>query len=380
MAKINTRKKGNNWEYYFEIAKVEGKRKRISKAGFRTKKDALEAGNKALTEYNDFGVVSDKCKITIADFAKDEYIDYINSKYMGRTAEAKIRSLDFFVQTYGTVTISKFDYKHAEQYVSKLIKRGLAKNTIHTYVINAKRMFEYAVLTHVINFNPFTNVKEPTHTANQGYPNEVYSDERIKKYLEAYKDTPLEAVIMLGYHCGLRISEMCALTWNDVDFKKKKLTINKQLYRPKGKNFFFATPKYSSSRVIDLDSEIIEYLKELKIKKESVPLRYTYSIGENQRIIGGYDFSFIVSRDDSKIMSIENIHGRLSRMRIEKDPLRPHSLRHTHCSKLVAAGFDMKYIQQRMGHKSVRTTLDVYTHLTDQTAEECASKLDSIWV
>ena len=101
---------------------------------------------------------------------------------------------------------------------------------------------------------------------------------------------------------------------------------------------------------------------------------------ENQRIIGGYDFSFIVSRDDSKIMSIENIHGRLSRMRIEKDPLRPHSLRHTHCSKLVAAGFDMKYIQQRMGHKSVRTTLDVYTHLTDQTAEECASKLDSIWV
>lgn len=52
MAKVNTRKRGSRWEYRFEVASIGGKRKQNTKGGFRTKKEALEAGNKALAEYN----------------------------------------------------------------------------------------------------------------------------------------------------------------------------------------------------------------------------------------------------------------------------------------------------------------------------------------
>ena len=56
MAEVTTRKRGNKWEYRFEAAKIGGKRNQITKSGFKTKKEALEAGVKALAEYNNTGV------------------------------------------------------------------------------------------------------------------------------------------------------------------------------------------------------------------------------------------------------------------------------------------------------------------------------------
>lgn len=64
MAQISTRKRGSTWEYSFEIAPENGKRKRKSKGGFRTKKDALEAGTKAKAEYDSTGEVFEATNIT----------------------------------------------------------------------------------------------------------------------------------------------------------------------------------------------------------------------------------------------------------------------------------------------------------------------------
>ena len=63
MAQISTRKRGNTWEYSFEIASVDGKRKRKSKGGFRTKKECLEAGTKAKAEYDSCGTVNKEWSI-----------------------------------------------------------------------------------------------------------------------------------------------------------------------------------------------------------------------------------------------------------------------------------------------------------------------------
>lgn len=379
MAEVNARKRGNYWQYYFEGVRVEGKRKRVVKSGFKTKKEALEAGNRALAEYNECGqtLVANK-DTSIIDFVQDKYYDYIDMKYRDRTAKDFKRSLDLFISWYGSYNITKFTYINAEDYLSKLIKRGLAKNTIQTYISCTKRMFELAVKLNVIKKNPMFDIKVPETTENEGNPHVIYSDSEVKRYLEAYKGTPLETAIMIAYHCGLRVSEMCALTWDDINFKKKKLTINKQLVS-KDRTFYFAPCKYSSSRVIDLDDEIVKYLKKLKAEKESVIYRYSYTVNPDRSISCGTDFSFVVSRDDSKVISSDNIHTRLSYHRLGKDPLKMHSLRHTHCTKLITAGFDLKYVQQRLGHRSVKTTLDIYSHLTDDVIEESRAKLSDLF-
>ncbi len=76
MAEVNTRKRGTKWEYYFEAAKINGKRNKISKSGFRTKKVALEAGTKALAEYNYAGMHFIPSEISFHD-----YLDYWMKEY-----------------------------------------------------------------------------------------------------------------------------------------------------------------------------------------------------------------------------------------------------------------------------------------------------------
>ena len=76
MAQISTRKRGNTWEYSFEIGKINGKRKRYSKGGFRTKKECLEAGTKAKAEYDGTGEVFKASEITLHDYLDEWYNSY----------------------------------------------------------------------------------------------------------------------------------------------------------------------------------------------------------------------------------------------------------------------------------------------------------------
>ena len=68
MGTLRTRKRGKNWEYSFEAAKIDGKRKSISKGGFRTKAEALEAGTKAQVEYNNTGSVFRSSDMSLSDY------------------------------------------------------------------------------------------------------------------------------------------------------------------------------------------------------------------------------------------------------------------------------------------------------------------------
>ena len=77
MSQINVRKRGQKWQYQFEAAKIEGKRKQITKSGFNTKKEALDAGVKALAEYNNSGLHFEPSEISMSD-----YLDYWLENYV----------------------------------------------------------------------------------------------------------------------------------------------------------------------------------------------------------------------------------------------------------------------------------------------------------
>ena len=77
MSEINVRKRGQKWQYQFEAAKIEGKRKQITKSGFNTKKEALDAGVKALAEYNNSGLHFEPSEISMSD-----YLDYWLENYV----------------------------------------------------------------------------------------------------------------------------------------------------------------------------------------------------------------------------------------------------------------------------------------------------------
>ena len=87
MAQISTRKRGNTWEYSFEIASVNGKRKRKSKGGFRTKKECLEAGTKAKAEYDSTGDVFESSDISLVDYMQFWLDDYVSKNCKASTKQ-----------------------------------------------------------------------------------------------------------------------------------------------------------------------------------------------------------------------------------------------------------------------------------------------------
>ena len=244
---------------------------------------------------------------------------------------------------------------------------GLSHSTIRKNLNVIRNMFKYAIQRGIVKANPFENIKIPDNIENRGNPNYAYNDDQIARFYETYKDDILGTIFMLGYHAGLRLSESLALTWNDVNFERKTLRIDKQLIKRQG-SFYFSMPKYNSVRTITIDDTMVEYLKELKKQKENTTDVKRYNVNIDRRIFEGDNFSFVVSKPDTTLVSNKYIHQRLDTFKNAGYPVfRTHDLRHTHCTKLISSGLSPKYVQERLGHKNIQTTMNIYHHLTDDT-------------
>lgn len=387
MAEVNTRKRGSKWQYYFEIAKVGDKRQRVCKSGFETKKDAIEAGVKALAEYNSCGINLINSDISITDFSK-MYIEYCRDTLKYSTYVSYESAINAHInKEIGKYKIQDFSFYNAEQYAVMLKKQGLSKGTIRKNINVAKMMFDYAVKRNIKSDNPFSKLKIP-ETENVGNPNRPYTDSEINEFKALYHNDVLGTILMLGYHCGLRLSESLAVTWNDIDFENKTITINKQLICRSG-IYYFTTPKYNSVRTISIDDNMISYLNDLKSSKENFPVYRKYRVNIDKSIVGVTDtindtandtVSFVVSKLDSSIVSNKYIHNRLDVFKHQGYKVfRTHDLRHTHCTKLLMNGLDIKYVQKRMGHKSVSTTMNIYMHLTNDKIISENAKLNNLF-
>lgn len=376
---VSVRKRGNKYQYYFEGAKVDGKRQRVVKSGFATKKEAQEAGIAALAEYNNSGVAIVDSEISAYDFAQT-YIEYCSKTLKWATYESYKGVLNaHFLKELGHYKLSKINYTAAENLIINMKEIGLSHSTIRKNLNVIRNMFKYAVQREVIRVNPFENIKIPEGIENHGNPNSAYNDDQIAKFYETYKDDLLGTVLMLGYHCGLRLSESIALTWNDVDFENKTIRIDKQLILRDG-SLYFTMPKYNSVRTISIDNTMVEYLSNLKKLKENNSVMKKYSTSLDRRISEGDSFAFVVSKIDSTVVSNKYVHQRLDIFKKSGYPsFRTHNLRHTHCTKLISNGLSPKYVQERLGHKNIQTTMNIYHHLTDETKNTEDSRLNDLF-
>lgn len=157
---------------------------------------------------------------------------------------------------------------------------------------------------------------------------------------------------------GMRKGEALALHWNDIDFEKKQISVNKSMISTEDSaKEIGETKTESSNRVLDLDDKTIEFLKRWRVQQG----RVTSIVFTNER--GNY---YIHSYPDKKLNAIIKKHH-LPRITI-------HGFRHTHCTLLIEAGASMKEVQARLGHANISTTMDIYAHLSQNKRKETVEK------
>lgn len=394
MAEINARKRGRRWEYYFEVARVKGKRKRFSKGGFTTKADALSAGTKAMNEYLNAGTVFVPKELSVSD-----YMDYWIEIYCRPNLKpSTIASYKKYIRLHispkiGHYLLTSISAEQLQSLINDLVSEGFSKNTIISIKGILSSSLNYAVQPlHYIQTSPMVYVKIPKGSRSNFkaslYVRDVIEEDIINKIFERFpKGTSPYLPMMLAYHCGLRLGEAFAVTWDNVDFDKKTITIDKQLqWHDEKKVWYLTPPKYNSSRIIDIDQFVLNLLNELRAEqaanKEFYDEFYTtlhYNEQDGINTSSGEVIDFINVYENGGFIQPRTMQHTSTVIHEFCPTFNFHSLRHTHCTRLLEAGLPLKYVQERLGHKNINVTMNIYNHLTRNQAEQGKKALEDVF-
>ena len=260
----NGKEKAPNWEYRFEAAKVNGKRNQISKAGFKTKAEALKAGTAALAEYNNSGKTFEPSEVSVADF-----FDYWLKNYCEvNLSDNTTWSYNVIVNKHlkpklGMYKLKSIDTMVLQEFVNSMyVVNSFSKGYIKSIIKVLRQGFSYARKTaKLISSDPSEDIKMPNMDVSEEEMI-ILSKEDVATILDRFKRTPYQYyAILIAYYTGLRVSEVYGLTWNDIDFEKKTLTVNKI-----AKKFDYNSKKEKGARGIRGKARTKWYLGACKTK------------------------------------------------------------------------------------------------------------------
>lgn len=386
MSTINTRKRGNKWQYQFEAATINGKRKQITKSGFRTKKEALEAGAKALAEYNNCGLSFVPSEISFNDYLDYWLKEYAEVNLKETTVANYTKKINLYIKPeLGIYKLKSLTPAILQNFINKKFNEGFSRNTLIVLKGILSGSLNYAVEPLAfIKFSPMAAVRLPLARAVPDTPTRkkeksIVTEDEMNTILERFPfGHSCYLPLQLAYRCGLRLGEAFALTWEDIDFINKTLTINKQVQN-QNKFWTITDTKYKSDRVIDLDNEmlmILDKYKTLQNKSKEFYAEYYTQLKINSlnqiNDSKGEDIHLINVRENGTYIQPRVMQhcSRIIHYKLGFKNFDYHSLRHTHATMLLSAGANIKAVQERLGHKKVDLTLDTYTHVTDEMRKE----------
>lgn len=248
---------------------------------------------------------------------------------------------------------------------------GLNVQSIKKHSVILKQVFADALIAEQVIRNPAVNVPLPKQ--EQDMKAVFLTQNEANKLLQAFRGHELQAIVYVTLYYGLRRSEALGLRWNAIDFDNDTLTINHTVVKNLSIVYKDRTKSRTSTRTFPLLSDVKDLL--LHLKKQQ---------NENRKIFGDTytesDYIFVwqdgkLYRPDYITRTFQNVlkkHG--------LKPMRYHDLRHCTASILYDKGWDLKDIQNWLGHADIETTGNIYTHISEQRKQVTAKSLEKTFI
>lgn len=352
------------------------KQRRIIRKGYKTKKEATEAENYLRSvelKERYFGA-----KITVSmlyELLKEEdsincrKISYINTQDNNYNRHIK----DYFskVDNVGKLTYEDiYQFReHLKQKVAQNSNKPLNTNTINKIMILLKKIFDVGLRKGYYSTNPVKLLKKlPIEKTKMQF----WTVEEFQRFLTLFEpeEYNIKLLFTVLFFTGLRLGEALALTWQDIDFLSNTIHITKSIYVNKGISHISTTKTKAGTRRIIINKKLSQELQHWQQQQkyllgqftsdsltlqvfQSSPLTITKDAIEKQ-------YKKILERDDT-----------LKKIRI-------HDFRHSHASLLINQGEDYLVVKERLGHASITTTIDTYSHLYPSKQKALADKLDDL--
>lgn len=393
VAKVRTRKRGKTFSYIFEAGKTaDGKRKVVEKGGYPSQAEAYKAGVAAYTDWlhGNIGITSEK--ITLKDFMTNWLANVVADNVKPSSLQTYRLTFQKQIAPYlGDVKVQELTPAILDEWMRKLLKAGLAKNTLSAIYMMIHHALDYAVYpAQLISSNPAAYIKVPKNAPRNVVKRTIITPEQFDALLEKYPfGTPFHIPLMLLYHTGMRLGEVLGLSWSDIDFVTKKITVRRQIvYLVKRGHFFSTLKTESSNRYLFADDDLLSELS-----------RWQTQQAENEKSCGGSYVRIYCEENghierrskalpappDAEKVSLVCTHadGRLvlrnhfTRI-LTDEGLNAHSFRHTHATQLIENGASAKGVAGRLGHANAAITQNLYTHNTEKLQEDTVTIFNKI--
>ena len=428
MAKGSVRKKGKKWYYRFYIEDESGNLVQREFVGTESKSETEALLRKAMEDYEEKKFVAKSENATVGmllDMWVEEELkpgSLSNGTVMAYQGTVnRIKQHPIGSRKLKTVTAD-----HLQAYMDFLsfggtnpdgtTAKALSKGYLRLFSAVLQGAFRFAVFPkRLITFNPMQYVV--WRGKKEDY--DLFSDEdgntdstptlspeqylKLEEFLKK-KDNPALLPIQIAYYTGLRIGEVCGLTWQDVNLDKQYLTVRRSMrYNGARHKTEIGATKRKKVRTVDFCDTLAAILKAAKTEQHKNRLQYgglyhlnyytevkekdrtyyeVYSLPRTDEIPEGYkEISFVCLRPGGayESPSTVGIMCRTASRKVEGlEGFHFHQLRHTFTSNLLSNGAAPKDVQELLGHADVSTTMNIYAHATREAKRTSARLLDKV--
>lgn len=375
---------GRKWSFIIDVGRdpKTGKRRQESRSGFKTKQEAEAAAAALITEVNK-GAFIKESDILFKDWANTWlplYIERVGPK--PGTIRLRQYSINMLLPYFAHLKLKNITEELYQAALNDLKDQDYAKNTIEGVHTTAKMIFKMAVSKRMLKIDPTQNayIKKDPQVIIESDKEDLplfFEKEELGLFLKTVRTKGLymdNAIFTILSSTGMRVGELVALKWKDINFEKRTIHVNKTYFNPDNNTIKFelVPPKTKSSRrKIVVSQVVIDILKKHMEEQE----RIIKHLGNSYC---NYGFVFAnFNRHPGYPILIKFVESRMARLLKKTElsaVLTPHSLRHTHTSLLAEAGVKLEEIKDRLGHVDDDITERIYLHVTKVMKTEAADK------
>lgn len=368
----HVRKRGKKWCIVVELEKgADGKRRQKWISGFTSKREAESSVSRIVTEIVD-GHYSPPSDQTMAEFISEWSHDKKGivkpSTWEGYQSKVQHHILPYI----GHVKIKDLRAQQIQHMLSEIREQGRCDNRdirvseqtlLHIYRI-LHDILQRAVRWGIIQSNPCMMVDKPRP---KSVDTDIWVREQVQEFFRYTRGDSMYPVFFLLFSTGMRIGEVLALRWCDVDFETRAINVRNNISYIKG-GYLFQSPKTKASkRTLPIPEQLIRVL--MNVQREQAKYKRLYGADyEDHDLVcctlkGTPHYSSNVKRKWDAIV----LRTGLPRIRI-------HDARHTFASMMIYQGIDVKTLQTMMGHSEVSTTLKLYAKVLPYATKDAMAK------
>ena len=371
------------WIYQLRYTDADGNRGR-KKFAAKTKREAMQKGKDFIDSLS--RAANDDEKLTVGNWIRNWLENYAKPNVRPRTYEKYSSTLKAYIlPTFENVLLGELTAADLQKHLNRLLETGRADGTgLSTSTVRGTRRYlsmciDDAVKSGLVSSNVVRLTKAPKLSKKEIA---VLSKEEIARLIDTAKEikNPFMSVVMpqiisLTVHTGMRQGEVFGLKWDDIDFEKSCLFIRRSLAHVIGKGAVFQAPKTKNSiRRILLMSEDVKNLHAYKKWQEN----YSEDLGD---LFARHNLVF--PSPFGEPISPTNFSRRYFKPLLKKCNISSeftfHGLRHTHATLLLRQGVNPKIVQERLGHSSIKVTMDTYSHVLPDMQRQAVDALQGIF-